>query len=383
MPLEPARRTPEPFAPMNPSVITIIGSGMMGSALAFPARENGHSVRLVGTPLDRDIIAACRQSNRHPKFDRDFPEGVRFFQWEEAQTALDGADLVIGGVSSFGVDWFADAVLPLVPETTPILSVTKGLIADASGNLLNYPEYWKRKIAPAKRSLNAVGGPCTSYELVAHDPTVVSFCGDDPAVLDRIRSLLQTGYYHIETTTDVAGVECAVALKNAYALTVAFAVGLNEKLNNGRERIIAAMRSYAANGVTPEFRAAFGPQHYNSQAAVFGQSAREMRRLLQFIVGNDNQLHVGIGDLYVTVFGGRTQLLGCLLGLGLTYDEALKILSGVTLESTVIVTRIVTALRSWAAAGKLDLADFPLIAAFGDILIDGKTTQIPWSQFVR
>lgn len=31
------------------AVITIIGSGMMGSALAFPARENGHEVRLVGT----------------------------------------------------------------------------------------------------------------------------------------------------------------------------------------------------------------------------------------------------------------------------------------------------------------------------------------------
>ena len=31
------------------SIVTIIGSGMMGSALAFPARENGHDVRLVGT----------------------------------------------------------------------------------------------------------------------------------------------------------------------------------------------------------------------------------------------------------------------------------------------------------------------------------------------
>ena len=27
------------------AVITIVGAGMMGSALAFPARENGHEVR--------------------------------------------------------------------------------------------------------------------------------------------------------------------------------------------------------------------------------------------------------------------------------------------------------------------------------------------------
>ena len=47
------------------AVITIVGAGMMGSALAFPARENGHEVRVVGTHLDRDIIEGCRKNNRH------------------------------------------------------------------------------------------------------------------------------------------------------------------------------------------------------------------------------------------------------------------------------------------------------------------------------
>ena len=55
------------------AVITIIGSGMMGSALAFPARENGHEVRIVGTHLDRDIIETSRRTGRHPKFEKDFP----------------------------------------------------------------------------------------------------------------------------------------------------------------------------------------------------------------------------------------------------------------------------------------------------------------------
>ncbi len=35
------------------AVITIIGAGMMGSGMSRPARDNGHEVRLVGTPLDR------------------------------------------------------------------------------------------------------------------------------------------------------------------------------------------------------------------------------------------------------------------------------------------------------------------------------------------
>lgn len=51
--------------------IAIIGAGMMGSALAFPAREKGDAVRIVGTHLDREIIGTCRATNRHPKFTKE------------------------------------------------------------------------------------------------------------------------------------------------------------------------------------------------------------------------------------------------------------------------------------------------------------------------
>ena len=110
------------------AVVTIIGSGMMGSALAFPARENGNEVRLVGTHLDAEIIETCIRSNRHPKFTRDFPEGVQFYQIEGVEQAIAGADLIIGGISSFGVEWFGDVILPLIPAHIPVLTVTKGLM---------------------------------------------------------------------------------------------------------------------------------------------------------------------------------------------------------------------------------------------------------------
>ena len=102
--------------------ITIIGAGMMGSALAFPARENGNEVRIVGTHLDRDIIDASQKTGRHPKFNKDFPEGVTYYQIEELEIAIDGADFIICGVSSFGVDWFKDEVLPKIPDEIPVLS---------------------------------------------------------------------------------------------------------------------------------------------------------------------------------------------------------------------------------------------------------------------
>lgn len=343
------------------AVVTIIGAGMMGSALAFPARENGNEVRLVGTPLDWEIISACRQTNRHPKFEKDFPAGVKFYQIEQMAEALDGAELLIGGVSSFGVDWFGEAVLPLVPEELPVLTVTKGLMDTADGRLLTYPQLWEQKMKDRGRrlSLNAVGGPCTSYELVAHDQTEVAFCGADMAVLKKLRSIMETEYYHISLSTDVTGIESAVALKNGYALGIAMTIGLNQ-------------RRFGLDS----------PLHFNSQAAVFGQSVKEMYRLLQYQgAASLNTLACGAGDLYVTVYGGRTRLAGILLGRGLNIEQTKKELSGVTLESLVVAERVARAVRHQIAAGALNAEDFPLLLHVDEIISKKKTVCIPWEDF--
>ena len=343
------------------AIITIVGSGMMGSALAFPARENGNEVRLVGTHLDREIIEKCRETGRHPKFTKDFPAGVKYYQIEEVDEALEGADLVIGGVSSFGVEWFGDYVLPRIAEGTKVLTVTKGLQDMPDGRLVPYPYLWQEKLDKMgkKLSLNAVGGPCTSYELVAHDQTEVAFCGWNMDDLEQIKAMMQTDYYHISLSTDVVGIESAVALKNGYALGVALTIGLNQK----------------AFGIDSEL-------HFNSQAAVFGQSVREMSKLLDLQgAGTLDNLCVGAGDLYVTVYGGRTRLVGVLLGRGLDIDEAKAELNGVTLESLVVALRVARAIRVRAEKGEVDVKEFPLLMHIDDILDKHVEVDIPWEKF--
>ena len=343
------------------AIVTIIGAGMMGSALAFPARENGHEVRLVGTHLDREIIDASRKTQRHPKFDKDFPNGIKFYQIEEIDNAIIGSDMIIGGVSSFGVEWFGDTVLPKIPSHIPVLSVTKGLMDTDDGKLLTYPEIWETKLEKIgkKLSINAVGGPCTSYELVAHDQTEVAFCGRDMKTLEFLKSIMATDYYHISLSTDVVGIESAVALKNGYALGITLTIGLNQK----------------------EF-GIDSPLHFNSQAAVFGQGVKEMYKLLGYqnaqTLGN---ITVGAGDLYVTVYGGRTHLVGILLGRGLNIDEAKEELNGVTLESLVVAERVARAIKTAAKQGKIDTKDFPLLMHVDEIITQRKPVNIPWEDF--
>ncbi len=333
----------------------------MGSALAFPARENGNEVRLVGTHLDREIIEACIKTGRHPKFVRDFPEGIKYYQIESVDEAINGADFIINGVSSFGVDWFGDFVLPKIPESIPVLSVTKGLMDTPDGHLLTYPDVWEDKLKKMGKtlSINAIGGPCTSYELVAHDQTEVAFCGKDMKTLEFFKSAMETDYYHISLTTDVVGIESAVALKNGYALGIALTIGLNQR----------------EFGLDSEL-------HFNSQAAVFGQAFKEMYKLLGYQGAQTlENITVGVGDLYVTVYGGRTRLVGILLGRGLDIDEAKAELKGVTLESLVVAERVARAIKAAAALGRVDINEFPLLMHVNDVICEKKSADIPWEKF--
>ncbi len=340
------------------AIITIVGAGMMGSAIGIPAAENGHEVRMVGTPLDREIITHARQTGEHLTLKRRLPASYRYYQIEELSEALNDCDLLVSGVSSFGVDWFLENILSIIPEWLPVLSVTKGMIDTEDGQLIAFPPYYKSKLGNKKLSLNAVGGPCTSYELADKDPTEVAFCGDDLPTLRRIKSLFETSYYHISLSTDVVGVECAVALKNAYALGVSTAVGLAEKRDGE-----------------------IGKLHYNSQAALFGQSVREMRKLLRVVGGADENIVYGAGDLYVTVFGGRTRLVGTLLGRGMTIDQAKAELKGVTLESLVIAGRTARAIRVLISRGLANAKDYPLLLHIDDVLTSGASLDIPWDAF--
>ena len=170
------------------TIVTIVGAGMMGTAMCWPLADNGHTVRLVGTPLDEEIIASIRATRIHPRLQRTIPEGVQAYTAAELPLALEGAGLVVGGVSSFGVDWFAEAVGPHLAPGVPVLSVTKGLEDQPDGSLLTLPEALERKL-PARlhgrASLNAIGGPCIAHELAARRQTAVVFTGKSASMLER------------------------------------------------------------------------------------------------------------------------------------------------------------------------------------------------------
>lgn len=342
------------------TTLTFVGAGMMASALAVPACDNGHEIRIVGTHLDDEIVKRAKEDGYHLNMKRQLPDGFKWYYYDELEEGLDGTDAVICGVSSFGVDWFLEEIYPKLDPKLPVLSVTKGMINKEDGSLLSYPEYWEEELVKKgiKRDICAVGGPCTSYELADRHHSLVGFCGKNIDDLKFFRDTFANDYYHVSISNDVRAVELSVALKNAYALAVSLAVGIAET-EEGKE----------------------GVNHYNPQAALFAQSTREMGGLLELVNGDKNQLELGVGDLYVTIFGGRTRKIGTLLGRGYSYDKAMEELAGVTLESVVIAKRMGEAITVLAENGKVDKDKFPLLMHIYDMIANGAKLNIPWAKF--
>lgn len=342
------------------TTVTIIGIGQMGSALAFVAAENGNEVRLVGTPVDKKVVDACRKDGRHPKLDTPYPAGVQYFYCEHWQEAVKGADFVIGAISSYGVAWFLKDILRKMDPSQPVLSAAKGLMDQPDGSLISYPAYWERELRKCgiQRDIYALGGPGTADGIIHHDPTQVVLCGKDPAILTQMKKALHTSWFQISLTHDAIGLESAVAIKNAYALGVAMALGFAHRRDPREEN-----------------------SHVNSQAAVFYQAAKEMIRILTLQKADFDSALVGLGDLFVTATGARTRKLGILLGEGKSVEEAQEILGSMTLESLVIARRLQNALSIQARKGLVKPEDFPLLQFVTDIL-DGKpVADLPWDRF--
>ena len=191
-------------------------------------------------------------------------------------------------------------------------------------------------------------------ELCRRLHTSVALCGSDSDIVHWIASLLTTPYYHIHPTSDVVGIECAVALKNAYAVGVSLAIGMAERT---------------------------GCELSNPQASLFGQAVREMLRLTHLLGGQTDSVIYATSDLYVTINAGRNRKLGELLGQGLSFKEALQKLPGVTLESISVITNVAHALRLRHEMGTANINQFPLLRHLDEVINQNAPVKIPWNEF--
>ena len=347
------------------TTISVLGSGIMATALAWPLTDNGHEVRLVGTHLDREVIDSIQNTGVHPNLDLVVPEGVRAYQLEDAEAAFAGAEVIMSGVNSFGVRWAGEQLARLLKPGMHVLSVTKGMEADEGGNLTILPEVLASEVPEDLRgqvSWSAIVGPSIAGEVAVRHETCVVFTGRDAGVLEKLAAMFRTGYYHVWTNTDLVGCEVCAAIKNCYAFGGGFMEGLLDKEGESGARY----------------------RRYNYGAALFGQATRELGQWMELLGGEpDTPLGLpGVGDMLVTTMGGRNVKAGRFVASGVPFSEVQnEKMKGVTLEGVAAIRVIGGALGRLTERGVVAAEDFPLMRHLHAVVARDEPVEMPWSAF--
>ncbi len=92
--------------------ILIIGAGAMGSAFSVPCLENKNDVSLIGTFLENDLIKSLKEKNNyHPALNINLPNHLNIERHDQiGKLTQDEVDVVVAGISSVGIEWFANEI---------------------------------------------------------------------------------------------------------------------------------------------------------------------------------------------------------------------------------------------------------------------------------
>jgi glycerol-3-phosphate dehydrogenase (NAD(P)+) len=308
-------------------MITILGAGSWGTALAIHLGRGGARVRLWAR--SPEIVEAIGARRRNPWYlaDIDVPSTVE--ATTDAAVALASATLVIVAVPS---EFFAATLARLGPVTVPVVSATKGF---EPGRHRRMSEVVAERWPGA--AVAVLSGPTFAREVALAQPTAAVIASRDDALAADLQARLGSREFRLYTNRDVVGVEVGGALKNVIAL----ATGLADGLGLGE----------------------------NARAALVTRGLAEITRLAVALGGEPATLAglAGLGDLVLTATGtlSRNRALGMALARGESRARAQ--------HATRMVAEGVPTVTSALALAQRRAVALPIAAEVGAVLFDGKS----------
>lgn len=312
-------------------LVTVLGAGYMGSAMAQVAAMRGHDVRLWGTWLDDELIAKVEGREPHPRLKMPLHSAITPFRHAKLAEALAGAELVVHGVSSEGAVPVMTKAAAHVPDV-PIVSVTKGFLEGRDGKMHRIDEIVAETVGRKVRFVHAAG-PAKAIEIARSVLTLMFFASADVADAKAAIAALGGDHVRITASDDIAGAEICSAMKNAYATGLGIWDGL------------------------------IGPDCHNARAACFQQAVFEMATLVRAGGGKVETAFgaPGVGDLHVTAAAGRNRAFGEGIGKGKSAKQVASEMAAVN-QLTEGYPAIKSAWR-WAQEKGVKAAELPLLAA--------------------
>jgi glycerol-3-phosphate dehydrogenase (NAD(P)+) len=272
---------------MKREIVSVVGAGSWGKALATILSRKEREVRLWGRNLNSLQGLTFSPENGKNLADKT-PADVQLYA--DIALALQNADWVVIALPSAAVVELAQVVSPLLEPQTRIASGTKGLHPQSG---LRPSQLWEQAGVPLQRFVS-FSGPNLAKEIVAGVPTSMVVASPEEETAREAQHLLAFPNLRVYRNTDLTGVELGGALKNVVAIAAGICDGLG-----------------------------FGD---NTKAALVTRGWSEMTRLALTLGARQETLYglSGMGDLIATCAStqSRNHSIGELLGKGFSLQDA-------------------------------------------------------------
>ena len=243
--------------------VAVLGAGNLGTTLGLvltggvPGIRAGHSRDVVLWTIEPDVARQIRSERLNTKYLPDVPLPRGLAVTEDLAEAVASARVVLVTVPSKVVREVARSLGQALGSRgagagskdglPAVVSASKGL---EPGSYLRMSEVLAAELPPELgRRVLAMSGPSIAHELCRGTPTAVALACHDTLLSRAVRRDLQTPVLRFQISRDVAGVELAGVLKNAYALAFGLCDGLGLGLNTKAALLTRALPELARLGV--------------------------------------------------------------------------------------------------------------------------------------
>ena len=266
------------------ALVTVLGSGSWGTALAIQLARVGHEVSLWAR--NADLAASIAETRQNGTYLPGVPLPPSIRPTADLALACAGSEMLVFVCPSAGVRAMAAAIREVVGQRPLVVSAAKGVEQES---LLTMSAVLDQVLGDRPGPPAAVlSGPSFAHEVAKGLPTAVTAASRDLDVAERVQQLFTGPTFRVYTSTDVIGVEIGGAVKNVIAL----AAGVSDGLGFGT----------------------------NSRAALITRGLAEMGRLASRLGADRLTLAglSGLGDLVLTCTGdlSRNRSVGLRLGRG-------------------------------------------------------------------
>jgi glycerol-3-phosphate dehydrogenase (NAD(P)+) len=275
--------------------IIIIGAGSIGTALGnVLSVRNDLELQLLS--IEEDVVSGINSTH----FNRKYFPNIRLNPSLKATAdtgILHDSKVIFIAIPSSVVVPFLSEIKSKIPGDAILVNLAKGFGTHKKVIALCLQDHFPNPACALK-------GPSFAREIINNVPTALTLASENQDIVRYVASLFNGTTIHIDTTTDIAGVEILSILKNIYAIIIGI--------------------------VDAHFHSP------NLRFFIFTKAFNEMRNILLHFGGREETMfnYCGIGDFGLTALNdmSRNHTLGLLIGKGFFTDD---ISSKVVLEGRI------------------------------------------------